>query len=67
LRLIQPRFDALYTWSAAELGIRELAILMQDGVPTYAWDPTDAEPWDPAAGRWARAVKSLLPASGHGD
>ena len=63
LGLIQPRFDALYAWSAAELGIPELAMLMQDGVPTYAWDPGDAEPWDPAAGRWAQAARSLLPAA----
>ena len=64
LGLIQPRFDDLYAWSAAELGIRELATLMQDGVPTYAWDPADAEPWNPAAGRWARTARSLLPAAG---
>ena len=62
LGLIQPRFDALYNWSATALGIPELATLMQHGVPTYAWDPVDSEPWNPAAGRWARAVRSLLPA-----
>jgi hypothetical protein len=65
LGLIQPRFDALYAWSASELEVPELAALMQDGAPTYAWDPTDAEPWDPAAGRWARAVRSFLPSPGH--
>ena len=66
LGLIQPRFDALYAWSAAELGIPGLATLMRDGVPTYAWDAADSEPWNPAAGRWARAVRSLLPAAGRG-
>jgi hypothetical protein len=65
LGLIQPRFDALYAWSASELEVPELAALMQDGAPTYALDPTDAEPWDPAAGRWARAVRSFLPSPGH--
>jgi hypothetical protein len=64
LGLIQPRFDALYAWSATELGIPELATLMRDGVPTYAWDPTDAGPWNPVAGRLARTVRSLLPAPG---
>ena len=64
LGLIQPRFDALYAWSATELGIPELATLMKDGVPTYAWDSGDDQPWNPAAGRWARAVRSLLPADG---
>ena len=63
LGLIQPRFDALYSWSAGELGIPQLATLMHGGVPTYAWNPTDAEPWDPTAGLWARVARSLLPAA----
>jgi hypothetical protein len=62
--VIQPRLGALYSWSAAELSIPELCTLVQNGVPTYAWDVTDAEPWNPATGRWARAARSALPAPG---
>ena len=56
--------DALYTWSAAELSIPELSSLVQDGVPTYAWDVTDVRPWNPATGSVARAARSVLPAPG---
>jgi hypothetical protein len=62
--LIRPRFGALYAWSAAELAIPELSTLVQDGVPTYAWNATDAEPWNPAPDRLARAARSALPAPG---
>ncbi|HEU5455780.1 MAG TPA: hypothetical protein VFU85_08860 [Nocardioides sp.] len=62
LGMIQPRLGALYSWSAAELSIPELATLVQEGVPSYAWELTDAEPWDPPTGRWARTARSVLPA-----
>jgi hypothetical protein len=62
LGMIQPRLGELYAWSAAELSTPELAALVQDGVPSYAWDATDVEPWNPATGRWARAARSVLPA-----
>ena len=64
LGMIQPRLRVLYSWSAAELSIPELSTLVQDGVPTYAWDVTDAEPWGPAAGWMARAARRVLPAKG---
>ena len=61
LGMIQPRLGVLYSWSAAELAIPELSTLVQDGVPTYSWDVTDAEPWNPATGLVARAVRAALP------
>jgi hypothetical protein len=65
LGIIQPRLDALYSWSAAELSIPELCTLVRNGVPTYAWDVTDEEPWKPATGRLARAARSVIPAPRH--
>ena len=62
--LIQPRLGPLYAWSAAELSIPDLCTLVQDGVPTYAWDAADAEPWGPATGRWASTARRVLPAPG---
>ena len=64
LGMIQPRLGLLYSWSAAELAIPELSTLVQDGVPTYSWDVTDAQPWNPATGLVARAVRSALPPPG---
>jgi hypothetical protein len=60
--LIQPRFAALYAWSAVELAIPELRDLVSDGVPSYVWDLDDADPWNPAPGRLARVVRRMLPA-----
>jgi len=65
LGMIQPRLGALYSWSASELSIPELCTLVRDGVPTYAWDPADVEPWNPATGSLARAARSVFPAPGH--
>jgi hypothetical protein len=62
LGMIQPRLAVLYSWSAAELAIPELSTLVEDGVPTYSWDVTDAQPWNPATGLVARVARSLLPA-----
>lgn len=64
LGIIQPRFAQLYAWSAAELSIPELATLVQDGVPAYAWDTADVQPWNPAAGRLARAARRVVPVPG---
>jgi hypothetical protein len=64
LGMIQPRLGVLYAWSAAELSIPELSVLVHNGVPTYSWDATDVEPWNPATGRLARAARSVLPAPG---
>src|SRR5262245_55617979 len=65
LGIIRPRFDLLYSWSAAELSIPDLATLVQDGVPTYAWDAGDVEPWSQAPDSLARVVRRLLPAPRH--
>lgn len=66
LGLIQPRIDLLYSWSAAELSIPGLATLVHDGVPSYAWDPTDVAPWNPKTGRLARVARAVLPAPNPG-
>jgi hypothetical protein len=62
LGMVQPRLDALYAWSSAELSTPELSTLIHEGVPGYAWDVADAAPWDPAAGPLARAARAALPA-----
>jgi hypothetical protein len=59
--VIRPRLDALYSWSAVELSIPELTALLRDCVPAYAWDITDAEPWNPAPRLGARAARRVLP------
>lgn len=61
LGVIQPRFDALYAWSAAELSMPGIGDLIRDGVPAYAWDTADAEPWNPAPPIVVRAVRRVLP------
>jgi hypothetical protein len=65
LGMIQPRLRVLYRWSASELSIPEPSGLVQDGVPTCAWDTNDAEPWGPSTGWTARAARTVLPAAGH--
>ena len=60
--MIKPRIDELCSWSAAELSIPELGTLVRDGVPTYAWDPGDTEPWDPPAGRLVKVARKAFPA-----
>ena len=62
LGMIQPRLDSLYSWSAAELSIPDLADLIRDGVPAYAWDIADATPWSPSPTRLVRAARRILPA-----
>ena len=66
LGVIRPRFEALYAWSAAELCIPGLETLLEDGVPAYAWDATDAEPWDPSPRAFVRTVRRILPAPAPG-
>ena len=44
LGIIQPRLQALYSWSADELSIPELSTMVHDGVPTFGWDRNDVEP-----------------------
>ncbi|MBP2328080.1 hypothetical protein JOF56_008465 [Kibdelosporangium banguiense] len=61
LGVIQPRMDALYAWSAAELALPGLTTLIHDGIPTYAWDAADTEPWNLPLGVAVRAVRRVLP------
>jgi hypothetical protein len=61
--VIVPRLSALYRWSAEELRLPELAALVCDTTPSYAWDPHDREPWAPPPGRILRAVRRALPPS----
>ena len=61
LGVILPRLPALYSWSAVELAIPEMDTLSQGCVPAYAWDTTDAEPWNPAPGRVVRTARRALP------
>lgn len=63
LGLILPRLEALYAWSAAELQIPELTALLVRHVPTYSWDPSDSQPWNPRPGRLVRATRKALPKS----
>jgi hypothetical protein len=43
--VIQPRVELLYEWSADELQLPGLRRLVDDGVPAYAWPPTDSAAW----------------------
>ena len=61
--VIVPRLDALFAWSARELGLPGLdALLDRSGpVPAYAWDAHDAEVWRSTPTGLARAARRLLP------
>lgn len=61
LGVIQPRLRELYDWSARELAVPELANLLVDGVPSYAWNPTDAEHWYPPIRGLAAIGRRLVP------
>lgn len=45
--LVVPRVQALYDWSARELGHAGLARLCQDGRPAYTWPELDVQVWNP--------------------
>lgn len=45
--VIVPRLQALYEWSARELGLPGLCGLIRDGSPIYAWPYTDRDVWRP--------------------
>ena len=53
------RLEPLYHWSADVLELWELRALVDRGrgVPTYAWDPADAEAWHPAPSVLARLAQ----------
>ena len=65
--VIVPRLAELYRWSADELGIPDVAALVRDATPAYAWDPDDAGPWRPRATRLVRVVRRALPPARSGD
>ena len=60
--VIQPRLPQLYAWSAEELELPGLTGLLDDDVPAYAWDTTDAEHWHPAPSRMARWARLAVAA-----
>jgi hypothetical protein len=43
--VIGPRLQALYEWSAAELGIPDLRGLIRDGSPVYQWPYSERHVW----------------------
>ena len=43
--VIGPRLQAVYDWSARELGIAGLRDLVRDGSPIYAWPYSDRHVW----------------------
>jgi hypothetical protein len=56
--VIQPRLRRLYDWSARELEQPEIAELVIDGTPAYAWSPEDRQEWaPPPLSATARAMK----------
>ena len=61
LGVIGPRIDELYRWSADELQIPELADLVREGVPAYAWDPDDRQSWTPRPTLLVRTMRRVLP------
>jgi hypothetical protein len=62
--VIVPRLRQLYDWSADELELPALSGLLapQGPTPSYAWDPLDADVWDPAPSRLARAARRVVTA-----
>jgi hypothetical protein len=58
--VILPRLSQLYEWSALELKLPDLAALVKDGTPVYAWSAADRREWrSPALSFPARAMRSL--------
>jgi hypothetical protein len=43
--VIVPRLQALYEWSARELGLPGVRELARDGNPIYAWSHGDRHVW----------------------
>ena len=60
--VIRPRIPALFQWSATELEAPELMQLLDDDVPTYAWNATDAASWNQKPSSLARLARRALPA-----
>ena len=64
--VIVPRLTELYRWSAGELRIPDVADLVDEATPTYAWHPDDREPWSPPPTRLVRAARWALPSPPRG-
>jgi hypothetical protein len=57
--VIAPRLQALYEWSARELGLPRLLELIRDGCPIYAWSYADRYVWrQPRESLPLRAVRA---------
>ena len=57
--VIEPRLDALYAWSAVELGHPGLREFIRDGMPAYAWPEAERGVWEaPPLGVPARVLKA---------
>src|SRR5207248_10206381 len=60
--VIGPRLQALYEWSALELGLPHLRELVRDGRPSYSWPHTERHVWrqapEPLAVRALRVATS---------
>lgn len=61
--IIVPRLIPLYTWSADELGLPNLAALLdsRQAIPAYGWDSDDVEAWRPDPSWLARAAQRAVP------
>ena len=73
LGVIAPVSPPMYQWAAGELHLADLADLVRDGTPAYAWDPvTDGrgrrrrlDSYVPSAGRSRHHRSDLLPGARH--
>jgi hypothetical protein len=67
LGIIVSRVSQLFRWTADELQIPEVATtLVDESTPSYAWDPSDREPWAPHPTRLSRVVRSGTPTTSEG-
>lgn len=58
--VILPRLRSLYDWSAGELDCPEVAALVIDNTPAYAWPPDERREWmSPPLSATGRALKAL--------
>ena len=59
--VIQPRIASLDEWSSGELALPGLRSLVDDDVPRYAWDESDAGIWQFDPSRLARLARRVIP------
>lgn len=62
--VIGPRLQALYEWSARELGLPGLRSLIRDGSPIYAWSYADRAVWRQAPPSLTVRALSVLTGAG---